>query len=132
MKFDFNTDDDAAKTTTGADAMTSATGVELDCVMPISGRGDLRACVTSSVGRPRATETAVLTPEPRATVCSRVGRTRTCGVPCTASRRPREPTHVHLSIGQLRWMSVDCIQMSARVGFALRSLVPPINGDHYA
>ena len=33
MKFDFNTDDDAAKTTTGADAMTSATGVELD--MPI-------------------------------------------------------------------------------------------------
>ena len=29
-------------------------------------------------------------------------------------------------------MSVDCIQMSARVGFALRSLVPPINGDHYA
>ena len=33
MKFDFNTDDDAANTTTGAEAMTSATGVELD--MPI-------------------------------------------------------------------------------------------------
>ena len=134
VKFDFHTDDDAAKTTTGGDAMTSATGVWLDCVMPINqwSRADSRACVTSSDGSPRATETAVLTPEPRATVCSRVGRTRTCGVPCTALRRPREPTHVHLSIGQLRWMSVDCIQMSARVGFALRSLVPPINGDHYA
>ena len=33
VKFDFHTDADAAKTTTGADAMTSATGVELD--MPI-------------------------------------------------------------------------------------------------
>ena len=39
--------------------------------------------------------------------------TRTCGVPCTVSRRPREPTHVHLSIGQLRWMSVDCIHIRA-------------------
>ena len=36
MKSDFHTDDDAAKTTTGADAMTSATGVWLDCVMPIN------------------------------------------------------------------------------------------------
>ena len=36
VKFDFHTDDDAANTTTGADAMTSATGVELDCVMPIN------------------------------------------------------------------------------------------------
>ena len=60
MKFDFNTDDDAAKTTTGADAMTSATGVWLDCVMPINqwSRADSRACVTSSDGRRRATETA--------------------------------------------------------------------------
>ena len=33
VKFDFHTDDDAANTTTGAEAMTSATGVELD--MPI-------------------------------------------------------------------------------------------------
>ena len=58
MKFDFHTDDDAANTTTGAEAMTSATGVELDCAMPISGRADSRACVTSSDERRRATETA--------------------------------------------------------------------------
>ena len=52
--------------------------------------------MASSDERPRATETADPRPRHRATVCSRVGRTRTCGVPRTASRRPREPTRPSL------------------------------------
>ena len=44
MKFDFNTDDDAANTTTGAEAMTSATGVELDMpIKPVRDHGDHHA-----------------------------------------------------------------------------------------
>ena len=100
MKSDFHTDHDAANTTTGAEAMTSATGVELD--MPIKPARD---------------------PRLRRDVASRARRRGGHASPHTSISR--------LAL-ELRWMSVDCIQMSALVGVALRSLVPPINGDHYA
>ena len=58
MKSDFHTDDDAAKTTTGADAMTSATGVELDMpIKPVRDHGDHHAMIVRALPadpRPRA------------------------------------------------------------------------------
>ena len=65
MKFDFNTDDDAAKTTTGADAMTSATGVELDMpIKPVRDHGDHHAMSVRALPkpptRPRATVSVCL------------------------------------------------------------------------
>ena len=99
MKFDFNTDDDAAKTTTGADAMTSATGVWLDCVMPINQwsrrLARLRDIERWASARYRNGETAV--PRPRATVCSR-GRRARGRVASHARRRGGQPSqHFHLS-----------------------------------
>ena len=120
MKSDFHTDHDAANTTTGAEAMTSATGVELDMpIKPVRDHGDHHAMSVRALPKPPTRDRA------RLSVAVDVGHADLWR-PVHGSRRPREPTHVHLSIGQLRWMSVDCIQMSARVGFALRSLVPPI------
>ena len=128
MKSDFHTDDDAANTTTGAEAMTSATGVEL--LMPINQWSRAPAWHRAMSVR------ALPKPPTRDRVTARLSVTASGARGRVASRARRREghasAHVHLSIGQLRWMSVDCIQMSARVGFALRSLVRPINGDHYA
>ena len=54
MKFDFNPDDDAANTTTGAEAMTSATGVELDMpIKPVRDHGDHHAMSVRALPKQR-------------------------------------------------------------------------------
>ena len=53
MKSDFHTDHDAANTTTGAEAMTSATGVELDMpIKPVRDHGDHHAMSVRALPKP--------------------------------------------------------------------------------
>ncbi len=89
MKSDFHTDDDAANTPPGAEAMTSATGVELDMpIKPVRDHGDHHAMSVRAL--PKRRNRRPETGGARLSVAA--SGTRTCGVPCTASRRPAEPT----------------------------------------